>query len=136
MKYNEAMKLYDMLKNESDILVLISTSKENCIINSLDKYATLSYEETNNNIRFMEIEVETNEFIKKKYINYKRDEKLKLMHHVVKRYFEINKFDIKKHLPNLSNSDIVSISIIDKIWNRNDYLWEKILFCLKKINNI
>ncbi len=115
-----------MLKNEPDIIILISTNKENNNINSLDKYTTLSYEEIEDNIRFVEIEAETNELIRKKYVNYKRDDKLKLMYHVVRRYFEINKYDIKKHIPNLLDSDIISISIIDKIWNWNDYLWEKI----------
>lgn len=135
MKYSKAMKLYSMLKNEQDIIILISGNKSNIALNSLDKYATLSYESTNDNIRFMEIESEANESIKVKvkHKNLKRDDKLKLMFHVVERYFEINKYNIKKHIPNMINFDIVGISIMDRIWNRNDYLWEKILFCLKKI---
>lgn len=133
MKYSKAMELYSMLKNEPDIIILISANKSNNILNSLDKYATLSYESSNDNIRFMEAEAEANESIKVQYRNYKRDDKLKLMFHVVKRYFEINKYDIEKHMPNMINFDIVGISIMDRIWNRNDYLWEKILFCLKKI---
>lgn len=133
MKYDKAIQLYSMLKNDPNIIILISTNKENDISNSLDKYTTLSYESIDTNIRFMEIEAEYNETIRLKYKNYKRDEKLKLMYHVIRRYFEINKFEIKKHIPNILDTDIVGITIMDRIWNRNDYLWEKILFCLKKI---
>jgi hypothetical protein len=135
MKYDKAKQLYSMLKNDPNIIILISTNKENDILNSLDKYTTLSYETIDTNIRFMEIEAEYNETIRLKYKNYKRDEKLKLMKHVIRRYFEINKFEIKKHIPNILDTDIVGITIMDRIWNRNDYLWEKILICFKKISN-
>lgn len=135
MKYAKAIQLYSMLKDDPNIIILMSTNKENNISNSLDKYTTLSYEITHDNIRFMEMEAEYNETIKLKYKNYKRDDRLKLMHHVIRRYFEINKFEIKKHIPNILDTDIVGISIMDRIWNRNDYLWDKILICLKKISN-
>lgn len=138
MKYDKAIQIYSMLKNDPNIIILISTNKEkeneNEISNSLDKYTTLSYETIDTNIRFMEIEDEYNEIIRLKYKNYKRDERLKLMNHVIRRYFEINKFEIKKHIPNILDTDIVGISIMDRVWNRNDYLWDKILICLKKIS--
>jgi hypothetical protein len=115
MKYDKAIQLYYMLKNDTNIIILISTNKENYISNSLDKYTTLSYETTHYNNRFMKMEAEYNETIRQKYKNYKRDDKLKLMKHVIRRYFEINKFEIKKHFPNILDTDIVGISIINKI---------------------
>lgn len=149
MRYSNALELYSMLKNDPNVIILIKIKKDNLIDcdyltnntfnDALDKYATLSYEQIddlNNKIRFMIMEDETNIMIKKKYFNYKRNDKLKLMYHLTKRYFEINKYDINKHLPNIMDLDIVSISIMDKRFDSNDYLWDKILFCLKQINKI
>lgn len=142
MKLEKALKLFNLLKNESEIKIGISVSKSkinynnnitNTNSNTIDNYATLSYQIENNQIRYMEIEAETNEMVRATLTSTDRNYKLSQLKHVVKRYFVVRNYPLKKHIPNLSDSDIVGISIMDLVWNRNDYLWEKIYLCLKNI---
>ncbi len=140
MKLDKALKLFELLKDEPDIKIglslLVSPDKylNNLNQNSIDKYTTISYQiEKNNHERFMELEVETNKIIRKNLQGVNRNYKLEQLKHVVKRYFVVRNYLIKKHIPNLKDNDIIGISIMDLVWNRNDYLWEKIFICLKKI---
>ena len=140
MKLDKALKLFELLKDEPDIQIglslLISPDKylNNFNEKSIDKYATISYQiDENNELRFMELEVESNKIIRKNLQGVNRNYKLEQLKHVVKRYFVVRNYLIKKHIPNLKDNDIVGISIMDLEWNRNDYLWEKIFISLKNI---
>lgn len=138
MKSDKALKLFDMLKDDPEIKIGISTNLINKtnLLNTLDNYTTLSYQIenfSNNQIRFMEYEAELNELNRLKLKGTERNYKLSQLKHVVRRYFVIRNYSLNKHIPNLSDDDIVGISIMDLIWNRNEYLWEKIYLCLKNI---
>lgn len=148
MKLEKAIKLYNLLKDDTQIKIGLSTFytndfgnnyantylNSNQLTNTIDNYATLSYEiENNNHIRFMEYEAETNEIIRSELEGSDRNYKLSKLKHVVRRYFIVRTYRLKKHIPNLSDVDIVGISIMDLVWYRNDYLWEKIYLCLKDI---
>lgn len=143
MKLEKALKLFDLLKDEPKIKIGISNlnsnnfysnTNSNTNSNTIDSYATISYQiENNNQIRFMESEAEINEIIRLEFKGSERNYKLSKLKHVVRRYFIVRNYPLKKHIPNLSDTDIVGISIMDLVWNRNDYLWEKIYSCLKDI---
>lgn len=138
MKLDKAIKLYNILKDDPEIKIGISVQidKNKIIIpsNTLDNYATLSYEiNDNKQIRFMESEAESNEITRSKLKGVDRNLKLSQLKHVVRRYFEVRNYSLNKHIPNLVDTDIVGVSIMDLVWNRNDYLWEKIYLCLKTI---
>jgi len=149
MKLSKAIKLYDELKKQSHIKIKISdnifTNKMSIdnlllynndiitITNSLDKYTKLSYVIENNSYRFMEMEEELNELISHEYENSPKDKKFSMMNHVVRKYFIVRSCPLKKLFPSLIENDIVGVSIMDLTWNRNDFLWEKILFVLKNI---
>ena len=141
MKLDKALKLFELLKDEPDIKIglslLVSPDKylNNFKPNSIDKYATISYQiEKNNKIRFMESEVEINQITRAELKGTDRNNKLIKLNHVIKRYFVVRNYLIKKHIPNLKDNDIIGISIMDLVWDRNDYLWKKIFMCLKKIS--
>lgn len=137
MRLEQGLKLYNALKDEPEIIIGISIlhDKNNLIIESksIDKYTTLSYQIENFKERFMVSEAETNEVIRFEFKGIERDKKLRMMKHVVRRYFVVRNYPLNKHIPNLIDNDIIGISIMDKVWNRNDYLWKKIYFCLKNI---
>jgi hypothetical protein len=144
MKISQATKLYDILKNDTRIRIGIGIrslnfEQDNILLNSdknsIDKYATLSFEDETNKIRFMEMEVETNKVIRTKFKGMERDLKLSHLYHVVKRYFVVRTYPLKSHIPNLTDMDIVGVSIMDLEWEHNDYLWNKIYQSLLEINN-
>lgn len=157
IKLEKGIKLYNLLKDEPRIKIGLSNVFElsnnydnnniyNCIINdnldkqsissiTINKYATLSYEKLpDGNIRFMEMEADKNELLRNEFKGSNRNSKLSQLYHVVRRYFVVRKYSIKKHVPNLSDTDIIGISIMDLEWDSNEYLWEKIYLCLKNIN--
>lgn len=139
MKLEKAVKLYNLLKNDIEIKIGISSylvNEKNKVPDHplIDNYATLSYQiENNNQVRFMELEAETNELVRLKLKSTNRNYKLSKLKHVIRRYFIVRNYSLNKHIPNLLDNDIVGISIMDLIWTRNDYLWEKIYLCLKQI---
>jgi hypothetical protein len=144
MKLEKAVKLFNLLKNEPEIKIGLSTCYFNddngnsfnnySNQNTINNYATLSYQiENNNQIRFMESEAETNEIIRLELEGSERNYKLSQLKHVVRRYFIVRNYPLKKHIQNLADTDIIGISIMDLIWDRNDYLWEKIYLCMKDI---
>lgn len=141
MKLEKALKLYNLLKDDLEIKISISPNLDNEKNNNKDNnqltinnYATLSYQiENDNNIRFMELEAETNELVRLELDGVDRNIKLSKLKHVVRRYFIVRNYPLNKHIPNLSDDDIVGISIMDLVWTRNDYLWEKIYLNLKNI---
>lgn len=137
MKLDKAKKLFDKLKNDPEIKIIISHT-DNIITNSLDNYTTLSYERITinnlNQIRFMEMEAEYNEKIRNELKGFDRNYKLEKLKHVIRRYFCVRNYKLNKHIPNLIDQDIIGINIMDLTWNRNDYLWEKIYFTLKEIS--
>ena len=143
MKLEKAIKLFNLLKNEPEIKIGLSTcyfnddyrnSLKNSNQNTINNYATISYQiENNKEIRFMESEAEINEIIRLELEGSERNYKLSQLKHVIRRYFIVRNYPLKKHIPNLSDNDVVGISIMDLEWNRNDYLWEKIYICLKEI---
>lgn len=141
IKIKKGLKLHEILKNDPRIKIGISTipkSYPTDIIDfsfkSIDNYATLSYEKLpNGKIRFMEMESENNETIRKEFEGYDRNYKLTQLYHVVKRYYVVRTYPLKKHIPNLLDVDIIGISIMDLEWDSNDYLWEKIYLALKNI---
>jgi hypothetical protein len=153
MKISQAIKLYEILKNDTRIRIGIgigigikssNLEKDNILLNgdknsinknSIDKYATLSFEAETNKIRFMEMEVETNKVIRTKFKGMDRDLKLSHLYHVVKRYFVVRTYPLKSHIPNLTDTDIVGVSIMDLEWNCNNYLWNKIYQSLLEIKN-
>ena len=139
MKLSQAIKLYESLKNEPRIKIGLSNLQFNNSqehdIKSIDKYATLSYEiKQNNEIRFMEMEAEFNENVRNKLEGVNRDVKLSNLYHVVKRYYTVRTYSLKSHVPNLVDSDIVGVSIMDLEWKSNDFLWKKIYLSLLEIN--
>jgi hypothetical protein len=137
MKVSDALKLCSILSTDKEIMIKISVlfDKDDLIAEpiSLNKYTTLSYQIENSGLRFMETESELNELIRFEFEGIERDLKLSMMKHVVRRYFVVRNYPLKKHIPNLIDTDIIGISIMDLTWDRNDYLWEKIYFCLKNI---
>ncbi len=136
MKKHIALKLYSILSNDPKIIIKISFDKNNSIHDdeSLNKYMTLSYQIEKNDIRFMEKESEFNESIRLQNKKINRNDKLQKMKHVVRKYFSVRNYPLKKHIPNLIDNDIVGVSIMDLTWNQNDYLWKKIYQSLKNIN--
>ena len=140
MKMSQALKLYESLKNEPRIKIGLSNLSENNSyehdIKSIDKYATLSYEiiQSNNETRFMEMEAEFNETVRNNLEGVCRDVKLSNLYHVIKRYYVVRTYSLKSHIPNLIDSDIVGVSIMDLEWKSNDFIWEKIYLSLLEIN--
>lgn len=161
IKLDKGIKLYNLLKDDPRIKIILSNVCEsynnydhnynnnnisNCVINddsnkqlnssiTINKYATLSYEKLSDGcVRFMEMEADKNELLRKEFQGSNRNLKLSQMYHVVRRYFVVRTYSLKKHIPNLSDTDIIGISIMDLEWDKNDYLWEKIYLCLKNIN--
>jgi hypothetical protein len=65
----------------------------------------------------MESEAETNEIIRLELEGSERNYKLSQLKHVVRRYFIVRTYPLKKHIPNLSDVDIVGISIMDLVWD-------------------
>lgn len=141
IKLEKGLKLYKMLKDDPRIKIGLSCVPESCEDNiyeinfkSINQYATLSYEKiSDSTIRFMEMEAESNELVRKEFEGSDRNLKLSKLYHVVRRYFVVRNYHIIKHIPNLYDNDIIGISIMDLEWDTNDYLWEKIYLCLKNV---
>lgn len=134
MRKNRAENIYNYFKLDKHIKVLVSTINENIPINEQNyRYATLSYKYVNNDIKFMEMEDDYNENIRIKLHGLDRNEKLKKLKHVVRRYFIARSYPLKRHVPKLIDDDIVGISFMDLTWNRETILWNKISECLDTI---
>lgn len=146
MKWNDALKLYNQLNSNQNLIVGISTKSNEIIITSnynelpINKYATLSYELVNPNPnqnqtqqRFMEEEDNYNIGISTKTHGINRDKKLSMMKHLIRRYFQVRNYPLKKHIPNLIDEDVVGVSIMELKWNSNEHLWIKVLDVLKNI---
>ena len=99
MKLDKALKIFELLTDERYIQIGLSLIVSPNVYlnnlnylnqnqNSIDKYSTISYQiEKNNQIRFMELEVETNQIIRRNLQGINRNYKLEQLKHVVKRYF-------------------------------------------------
>jgi hypothetical protein len=136
IKLDKGLILYDKLKDDPRIKIGLGTftNGSGSESKSINNYITLSYEKLpNGNIRFMEMEAESNELARKELEGSDRNYKLSKLYHVVRKFFVVRNYSIKKHIPNLSDNDIIGISLMDLEWNKNDYLWDKIYLCLKQI---
>jgi hypothetical protein len=141
IKLDIGVKIYNKFKDDPRIKIALSNIPEsfsnnipNSNFKSIDQYTTLSYKKlSNENIKFMENEAESNESARKEFKGSERNYKLSQLYHVVRRYFIVRNYSIKKHIQNLLDTDIVGISIMDLEWNNNDYLWNKIYLYLKQI---
>lgn len=143
MKLSKAKILLNHLGSDNRLRIGISNLESREIfyagesisaLDPLDEYATLSYRvNSDSNIVFMNKEDKINESIRFKYKNSPRDLKLSLMNHIIRRYFVVRTYPLKKHIPNLKDDDIVGVSIMDLVWDSNDYLWDKVLFALNII---
>jgi hypothetical protein len=142
MHKNRAENIYNYLKLDKNIKVLVSTINENIPINEQNyRYATLSYKyidndidiDINNDIKFMEAEDDFNENIRTELHGVDRNAKLKKLKHIVRRYFIARSYPLKRHVPNLIDNDIVGISFMDLTWNRETIIWNKISECLDVI---